>query len=102
MSRSVMPQLVDPGDAGLHLVDHALHPEPEDAELRRRRMPSALAAPAGVRPRDLASPAPRSASSASLGRATCVAQPDQLRALVAQRLEDRPDLGQRAFASSRS
>ena len=31
-----------------------------------------------------------------------VAEPDQLRALVAQRLEDRPDLGIAAFASSRS
>ena len=30
ISRSVMPQLVDPGDARLHLVDDALHPEAEE------------------------------------------------------------------------
>src|SRR5258705_3593664 len=28
------PQLVDPGHARLHPVDHALHPEPHDPDLR--------------------------------------------------------------------
>src|SRR5215217_5776147 len=95
-------ELVDPGHAGLHLVDHSLHPEAEDADLGvaggwvlggiGRVRASAGVAGSG------------SATGSRLGRRRrrrigrravkedLVAETDQLGTLAAQRLEDRPDL----------
>src|SRR5262249_37893505 len=79
------PQLVDPDDTRLHPVDHALHPETEDADVgvgAGLRGSVAAALRAGIR-------------GVVGGRDHLVAEPDELGALVAQRLEDRPDLRDR-------
>ena len=90
----MIAELVDPGDAGLHLVDHALHPEAQPTQLGvgpavgvgglrgLRRLPGAPRSPSAA------------ASTRRLALEDLVAKPDQLGPLVAQRAEDLAHLGQ--------
>ena len=83
-------QLVDPGDAGLHLVDHALHPEAEPPALRSALAGSSGGIVGGALGRGVAGCRLEGCPAGEL-----VAQGDQLGPLVAERLEDRPELRDR-------
>ena len=96
MSRRVMPELVDPGDAGRHLVDQALHPEPgqpqvvgTDGSSRRRR-------------RALGDGRRRAVAAAGRGQ-DLVAQADELGPLLGEHGRGSPSSsGTAALAASRS
>ena len=88
MSRRVMPERVDPGDAGRHLVDEALHPQAGQAQV--------VGATAVARPSTRAV-APRSAVGARRRPPTAcqdlVAQADELGPLLGERRQDLVELG---------
>ncbi len=73
MSRNVMPERVDAGDRGRHLVDDALHPQTDQLRL------------VGIEVRT-------TADRRGVRRQRPVTQPDQLGPLVGECREQRPDL----------